>query len=206
MTYLTVEDHQEISQGNENLALSCGKATAGVEIRVIDVFGQSLPAGDIGEITCRSTQVMNGYWNRKEETLSVIQDGWFHTGDMGYVDARGFLYIYDRKRDMIITGGENVYPAEVENILYGHPAIADVAVVGVPDKQWGEAVKAVVVLKPDASLTTEDLIAYARGKVAGFKIPKSVDFVEDLPRNATGKVLRRLIREPYWKHHARGVA
>lgn len=206
ITYLTAEDHQEISQGNEDLALSCGKATAGVEIRVIDVFGQSLPAGDIGEITCRSTQVMNGYWNREEETHMVIQDGWFHTGDMGYVDERGFLYIYDRKRDMIITGGENVYPAEVENILYSHPAIADVAVIGVPDKHWGEAVKAVAVLKPGAILTAEELIAHARGKVAGFKIPKSVDFVDDLPRNATGKVLRRLIREPYWKHHARGVA
>jgi acyl-CoA synthetase (AMP-forming)/AMP-acid ligase II len=206
ITYLTAEDHHEILQGNEDLALSCGKATAGVEIRVIDVFGQSLPAGDIGEIICRSTQVMNGYWRRKEETLQVIQDGWFHTGDMGYIDKRGFLYIYDRKRDMIITGGENVYPAEVENILYSHHAIADVAVIGVPDQHWGEAVKAVVVLKPGASLTIDELIAHARGKVAGFKIPKTVDFVEDLPRNATGKVLRRLIREPYWKHHARGVA
>lgn len=135
--YLTAEDHHEISQGNEDLALSRGKATAGVEIRVIDVFGQTLPAGDVGEITCRSTQVMNGYWNREEETRMVIQDGWFHTGDMGYVDDRSFLYIYDRKRDMIITGGENVYPAEVENILYSHPAIADVAVIGVPDKHWG---------------------------------------------------------------------
>lgn len=149
---------------------------------------------------------MNGYWKRDEETQAVIQNGWFHTGDMGYLDDRGYLYIYDRKRDMIITGGENVYPAEVENVLYGHPAIADVAVIGVPDQHWGEAVKAVVVLKPGASLTAEELIAHARDHVAGFKIPKSVDFVSDLPRNATGKVLRRLIREPYWSQQTRGVA
>lgn len=206
VTYLTIEDHRQIAAGNDDLALSCGAATGGAEIRIIDVYGQPLPAGDIGEITCRTVQVMKGYWNRPDDTRAAIQDGWFHTGDMGYVDERGYLYIYDRKRDMIITGGENVYPAEVENILYSHPAIADVAVIGVPDEQWGESVKAVAVLKPGAELTAADLIAHARGKVAGFKIPKSVDFVEDLPRNATGKVLRRLIRAPYWNGHERGVA
>lgn len=206
IAYLTVEDHQEISRGNAHLALSCGRPTAGVEILTLDPLGEVLPAGGIGEIICRSTQVMNGYWKRDEETQAVIQNGWFHTGDMGYLDDRGYLYIYDRKRDMIITGGENVYPAEVENVLYGHPAIADVAVIGVPDQHWGEAVKAVVVLKPGASLSAEELIAHARDHVAGFKIPKSVDFVSDLPRNATGKVLRRLIREPYWSQQTRGVA
>ncbi|HEP8424944.1 TPA: long-chain-fatty-acid--CoA ligase [Pseudomonas aeruginosa] len=206
IAYLTVDDHQEIAAGDADLALSCGRATAGVEIRVIDEFDQPLPSGDIGEIVCRSSQVMTGYWNREDETLAVIQDGWFRTGDMGYIDDRGYLYIYDRKRDMIITGGENVYPAEVENILYSHPAIADVAVIGVPDEKWGEAVKAVAVLKPGVALCAEELIAHARGKVAGFKIPKTVDFVADLPRNATGKILRRLIKEPYWKQQGRGVA
>ncbi|WP_431484104.1 long-chain-fatty-acid--CoA ligase [Pseudomonas solani] len=206
ITYLTAEDHQAILAGDTDLALSCGQVTAGVELRVIDPDGQPLPAGGIGEITCRSSQVMNGYWQREEETRAAIQDGWFHTGDMGYLDGRGYLHIYDRKRDMIITGGENVYPAEVENILYSHPAIADVAVIGVPDPQWGEAIKAIAVLKPGARLTAEELIAHARGRVAGFKLPKSVDFVADLPRNATGKVLRRLVREPYWQHHSRGIA
>lgn len=206
ITYLTAADHLKISTDNPGLALSCGRATAGVEIRVVDGFDQALSPGDIGEIVCRSTQVMNGYWNRESETLAVIQDGWFHTGDMGYIDEHGYLYIYDRKRDMIITGGENVYPAEVENILYSHPAIADVAVIGVPDEKWGEAVKAVAVLKPGAALSAEALISHTRGKVAAFKIPKTVDFVADLPRNATGKILRRLVREPYWKQQERGIA
>ncbi|MER0630283.1 long-chain-fatty-acid--CoA ligase [Pseudomonas aeruginosa] len=206
ITYLTIDDHRQIASGNDDLALSCGTATEGTEIRIIDADGQPLPAGDVGEITCRTLQVMKGYWNRPDDTSAAIHDGWFHSGDMGYVDEKGYLYIYDRKRDMIITGGENVYPAEVENILYGHPAIAEAAVIGVPDEQWGEAVKAVVVLKPGTVLTAAELIAHARDKVAGFKIPKSVDFVENLPRNASGKVLRRLIREPYWKHRTRGVA
>ncbi|SDI16460.1 fatty-acyl-CoA synthase [Pseudomonas benzenivorans] len=206
VTFLTPDDHRSIAAGNNDLALSCGSATAGVELQVINHYGQPVPPGGIGEIICRSPQIMKGYWNRTEDTLSAIQDGWFYTGDVGYIDDKGYVYIYDRKRDMIITGGENVYPAEVENVLYEHPAIADVAIIGVPDAQWGEAVKAVAVLKPGAVLSAEDLIAYAKGKIAGFKIPKSVDFVEELPRNATGKVLRRLIREPYWKAHARGVA
>jgi len=206
ITYLGADDHQQIAAGNSDLALSCGRATAGVEIRIIDVYGQPLPAGGIGEVICRSTQVMKGYWNRDEDTHAVIKNGWFHTGDMGYLDDQGYLYIYDRKRDMIITGGENVYPAEVENVLYSHPAIFDVAVIGVPDEKWGEAVKAVAVLKSGMTLSANQLIEHARGNLAGFKLPKTVDFVDDLPRNATGKVLRRLIREPYWKSQGRGVA
>ncbi|MCJ8206414.1 long-chain-fatty-acid--CoA ligase [Pseudomonas sp. RGM2987] len=206
ITYLSPEDHHSIVSGNADLALSCGAATASVELRVVDPYGLPLPPGEIGEITCRSSQVMKGYWKRPTETLAAIQDGWFYTGDMGYLDASGYLFIYDRKRDMIITGGENVYPAEVENILYSHPAIQDVAIIGVPDEQWGEAVKAVAVLKPDAVLTSDELIAYVKGKVASFKVPKTVDFASDLPRNATGKVLRRLIREPYWNAQGRGVA
>lgn len=206
ITFLTPDDHRAIVGGDTDLALSCGAPTAGVELQVVNHSGQPLPAGDIGEVICRSPQIMKGYWNRLDDTLAVIQDGWFYTGDVGYIDEKGYLYIYDRKRDMIITGGENVYPAEVENILYSHPAIADVAVIGVPDEQWGEAVKAVAVLRPGSFLSADELIAYAKGKVAGFKIPKSVDFVSDLPRNATGKVLRRLIREPYWTAQGRGVA
>jgi len=206
LTYLTAEDHRAIATGNSDLALSCGAASAGVEIRITNADGQPVTTGEIGEIICRSSSVMKGYWKRLEETRAVMRDGWFYTGDMGYLDHRGYLYICDRKRDMIITGGENVYPAEVENILSSHPAIEDVAVIGVPDAQWGESVKAVAVIKPGAFISADELIAYARSKIAGFKIPKSVDFVQVLPRNATGKVMRRLIKEPYWVDQPRGVA
>jgi acyl-CoA synthetase (AMP-forming)/AMP-acid ligase II len=206
LTYLSADDHRAIATGNSDLAISCGSASAGVEIRIVNALGQPVSTGEIGEIICRSTSVMKGYWERPEETKTAIRDGWFYTGDMGYLDHGEYLYICDRKRDMIITGGENVYPAEVENILFSHPAIEDVAIVGVPDEQWGECVTAVAVVKPGASVSADELIAYARSKIAGFKIPKSVDFVQALPRNATGKVMRRLIKERYWIDQGRGIA
>ena len=149
---------------------------------------------------------MKGYWNNPEATRAAfLPGGWLRTGDAGYFDADGFLYIHDRIKDMIISGAENVYPAEVENALIGHPAIADVAVIGVPDERWGEAVKAIVVLKPDAAATSEDIIAFARTLIAGYKLPKSIDFIPALPRNPSGKVLRRDLRAPYWVGHARRV-
>ncbi|WP_322981415.1 long-chain-fatty-acid--CoA ligase [Pseudomonas sp. C11] len=206
ISYLSPEDHRTIARGDTELALSCGRATAGVELGIVGDDGLPLDAGEVGEIICRSEQVMVGYWARPNETSDVIKGGWLYTGDMGYMDTCGYLYIHDRKRDMIITGGENVYPAEIENLLYEHPAVADVAVFGVPDEQWGEAVKAVVVVKQGAQVTADELIAFAKGKVAGFKVPKSVDFADNLPRNTTGKVLRRLVREPYWKSQGRDVA
>jgi len=166
-----------------------------------------LPGQDAGLIYVRSPMLFSDYVGGSADGTAALRDGdWLSVRDMGYLDAQGYLYIYDRKRDMIISGGENVYPAEVENVLYSHPAVLDVAVIGVPDEQWGEAVKAVAILKPGASLSEEELIAHARGKVAGFKLPKTVEFVAELPRNATGKVLRRLIREPYWRNQGRGVA
>jgi len=134
-----------------------------------------------------------------------LRDGWLHTGDAGYLDEDGYLYIHDRVKDMIVTGGENVYPAEVEHALYGHPTIADVAVIGVPDERWGEAVKALVVLKPGATLDRESILRFARARVAGYKLPKSIDVVTELPRNASGKLLRRVLREPFWRGHARRV-
>jgi len=148
---------------------------------------------------------MAGYWNLPEATAKAIVDGWFHTGDAGYTDQDGYLYVHDRVKDMIVTGGENVYPAEVESALFGHPAIADVAVIGVPDERWGEAVKAVVVLNPGASATADELITHARQGVAGFKCPKTVDFVDVLPRNPSGKLLKRELREPYWAGRERRV-
>jgi acyl-CoA synthetase (AMP-forming)/AMP-acid ligase II len=142
----------------------------------------------------------------RSDTRSIFEGGWLRSGDAGYFDDEGFLYIHDRVKDMIITGAENVYPAEVENALFGHPAVADVAVIGVPDSRWGEAVKAIIVLKPGKQATPDDIIAYARERIAGYKLPKSIDFVAALPRNPTGKVLRRELRAPFWQDRSRQVS
>jgi acyl-CoA synthetase (AMP-forming)/AMP-acid ligase II len=147
----------------------------------------------------RSAWIMRGYWKRVDATAKAIRDGWLWTGDAGFIDADGYLYIHDRVNDMIKPGSENVYPAEVENVLFGHPAIADVAVIGVPDARWGEAVKAIVVLKPGAELDIADIERHARERIAGYKIPRSYEVVSALPRNASGKVLRRQLREEYGK-------
>ncbi len=184
---------------------SCGVPYPGIEMGVVDAAGRALGPGAVGEIVIRSEVVMKGYWNNPDATAQSIRDGWFHTGDAGYFDAEGFLYIHDRVKDMIVSGGENVYPAEVENALFGHPAVADVAVIGVPDERWGEAVKAIVVLKPGSTATAADIITHVRSRIAGFKVPKSIDFVAALPRNPSGKILRRELREPYWRDRERRV-
>ncbi len=202
ITYLPPEDHADPQA--ERLK-SCGKPAAEIEIRIRGAEGEDLPPRAVGEVVCRTPQVMVGYWNLPEASARAIRDGWFHTGDAGYLDEEGYLYIYDRVKDMVVSGGENIYPAEVENALFAHPAVADAAVIGVPDERWGEAVKAVVVLKPDAAATADELIAFARQRVAGFKAPRSVDFVVALPRNPSGKVLKRELREPYWIGRERQV-
>lgn len=184
---------------------SCGVPWPGAIVRVVDGEGRPLPCGEVGEIVIRSGFVMKGYWNRPEATAEAIRGGFFHTGDAGYFDEDGFLYIHDRVKDMIVSGGENVYPAEVENAIFGAPGVADVAVIGVPDDKWGEAVKAIVVKAPGAEPTEEAIIAWARERIAGYKVPKSVDFVESLPRNPSGKILRKDLREPYWAGHTRRV-
>ena len=154
----------------------------------------------------RFEQVMKGYCNRPEATDETITtDGWLRTGDAALADADGFVFLQDRVKDMIITGGQNVYPVEVENALLGHPAIADVAVIGVPDERWGEAVKAIVVRKPGADAEPEEIIAFARERIAHFKTPSSVDFADALPRNPSGKVLKRELREPYWAGMTRRI-
>ena len=184
---------------------SCGVPYPGTQIKCVDEAGNEVLQGEVGEILIKSGFVMKGYWNRDEATAEAIQDGWFRTGDAGYFDDEGFLYIHDRVKDMIVSGGENVYPAEVENALFGHPDIADVAVIGVPDEKWGEAVKAIIVCKAGCSPSAEDIIAYAKTRIAGYKCPKSVDVTDALPRNASGKVLRRHLREPYWEGVKRRV-
>jgi acyl-CoA synthetase (AMP-forming)/AMP-acid ligase II len=200
-TYLPPEDHAP-ARGKLR---SCGKAWPGFEIECRREDGSLCEVGEVGEIAMRSTTIMKGYYNRPEATTEAVRDGWLYTGDAGFMDEEGFLYIHDRVKDMIVTGGENVYPAEVENAVFGHPAVADVAVIGVPDEKWGEAVKAIVVLKPDASGDDRDIIAWTRERIAGYKVPKSVDFIGELPRNPSGKILRRELREPFWAGHSRRV-
>lgn len=200
---LPPEDHLP---GREHRMTAAGKALPGVELKIIDADGATLPPGAIGEVAIRGPNNTSGYWNKPEETAkALIGDGWLRTGDAGMLDEDGYLYIHDRIKDMIVTGAENVYPAEVESAIYGHPAVADVAVIGVPDPKWGEAVKAVVVLKPGEQADAEAIVAYARERIAGFKCPKSVDFVAALPRNPSGKILRRELREPFWAGRERRV-
>ena len=198
-TALQPQDHKGA------LLRSCGKAYPGLGIKVVSEDGAEVKQGDVGEIVMSGPIVMKGYWNKPEATEKSVKDGWFYTGDAGYFDKDGYLFIHDRVKDMIVSGGENIYPAEVENAVFGHAAIADVAVIGVPDEKWGEAVKAIIVLKPGMSVTAEEIIAYTRTRIASYKLPKSVDFIEVLPRNPSGKVLRRELREPYWAGRARRV-
>jgi acyl-CoA synthetase (AMP-forming)/AMP-acid ligase II len=192
---LPPEDHIE---GSERMR-SAGKALAGVELAILDPDGKPLPPGEVGEIATRSAHNMAGYWNLPEATTKTLSaDGWLRTGDAGYMDKDGYLYIHDRIKDMIISGGENIYPAEVESALCDHPDVAEAAVIGIPDDKWGEAVKAVVVMKPGKSATATDIIKFTRTRIAGYKTPKTVDFLEALPRNPSGKILRRNLRDPYW--------
>jgi fatty-acyl-CoA synthase len=176
---------------------SAGKPLPGVELIIRGTDGGEVPTGEIGEIVTRSSSNMLGYWKLPEATASTMDaEGWVATGDVGYKDADGYVYMYDRAKDMIITGGENVYPAEVESGIYGHPDVLEVAVIGVPDEKWGEAVKAVCVPKPGATIDPASVISWARERLAGFKVPKSVDVIDALPRNPSGKILRRQLREP----------
>jgi len=199
---LPPEDHVE---GMERMR-SAGKALPGVELAILDVYGNRLPPREVGEIATRSGSNMAGYWNLPEATAKTLgSDGWLRTGDAGYMDSDGYLYIHDRIKDMIISGGENIYPAEVESAICDHPDVAEVAVVGVPDDRWGEAVKAIVVMKQGKEATAADIINFTRERIAGFKTPKSVEFIEALPRNPSGKILRRHLRDPYWAGKDRQV-
>ncbi|ATQ44148.1 long-chain-fatty-acid--CoA ligase [Caulobacter mirabilis] len=199
-TFLAPSAHQP------DKLLSCGKPWPGVEARIAGLDGRELAVGEVGEIQLRGGTLMKGYMNRPEATAETLIDGgWLRTGDAGYQDAEGFFYVHDRLKDMIVTGGENVYPAEVENAIFGCPGVADVAVIGVPSDRWGEEVRAVVVPAAGAEPDAQAVIAWVRARIAGYKTPKAVDFVEALPRNASGKVLRRELREPYWAGRGRAV-
>ena len=202
IVYLPPEDHS--IDGNARMT-GCGIPYPQVELRIVDTDGQDLPSGKVGEILVRSPLVMCGYHNLPEATDAAFAGGWYRTGDAGYLDTDGYLYLFDRVKDMIVSGAENIYPAEVENALHEHPAVRDCAVIGVPDERWGEAVKAIVVCEPGQALDSAILIAFARARIAGYKVPKSVDFVDALPRNASGKVLKKELRAPYWPQGGRQV-
>jgi acyl-CoA synthetase (AMP-forming)/AMP-acid ligase II len=206
LTYLPPADHRRGLAERPELLLSAGRPVLGTEIRVVDQLDRPLPSGASGEIVVRGPQLMRGYWNRPDDSAQALRGGWLHTGDIGCLDDEGYLYVQDRLKDMIVSGGENVYPRAVEDVLFQHPAVADAAVIGVPDDRWGEAVKAVVVRRAGMSVTAEEIVEFCRGKLGGFERPRSVDFVDALPRNPSGKVLKRVLRDPYWVGQRRAVA
>ena len=204
-TIVALEPEDHTPEGSPRMR-AAGKALPGVELAILDAEGNHLPPNQVGEIATRSMANMRGYWNLPDATKRTMgADGWLRTGDAGYLDEDGYLFVHDRVKDMIISGGENIYPAEVESAVFGHPAIAEVAVIGVPDDKWGESVKAVVVLKDGQNATPEEIMAFARTRIAGFKTPRSVDFIDALPRNPSGKILKRELREPYWAGKDRRV-
>jgi acyl-CoA synthetase (AMP-forming)/AMP-acid ligase II len=199
ITYLPHRDH--INKGTpeqEKRLASAGIPRTDVEVKIFDQNQHELSSGQIGEIVTRSDLVMKGYWKNPEATAATVKNGWLHTGDVGYLDQNGYLFIMDRSKDMIISGGENIYPREIEEVLIRHPAVHEVTVIGVPDPDWGEAVKAVVVLVPGKKATEEELIEFCKDNIASYKKPKSVDFVKDLPKNNYGKILKRELREKYF--------
>jgi acyl-CoA synthetase (AMP-forming)/AMP-acid ligase II len=171
----------------------------------MDEQGNCLPPGEVGEIVVRSKQVMQCYWKNEAATATAFRHGWLHTRDMGYRDEDGYLFLVDRKEDMIISGGFNVYPKEVEDVLYQHPAVLEAVVFGIPDEVWGEAVKAVISLKSGMAADAEEIIAFCKQRLAGYKKPKSVAFIQEIPKTAVGKIARRVLRDPYWKDKGRNV-
>lgn len=185
---------------------AAGRATHCVEVRIVDADDQEVPRGTVGEVVVRGPNVMQGYWRQPELTAQAIRNGWMHTGDGAYMDDEGFIFIADRLKDMVITGGENVYSIEVENALAQHPAVLTCAVIGVPSEEWGESVHAVVVLRPGQDVAVADLVAHCKGLIAGYKCPRSIDFAEALPLSGAGKVLKTQLREPFWKGRQRAVA
>lgn len=202
-TALRPEDHDPVNK--PHLLASAGVVAHGFEIRVVDDQDIDVQVGEVGEVICRGPALMDGYLGAEEATASALRGGWMHTGDLGKLDEDGYLFVTDRKKDMIISGGENIYPREVEDVLFSHESVHSAAVIGIPDQRWGEQVHAVVVLQPNCSMSEMDLLVYARENLAGYKVPKSVEYVEELPLNATGKVLKKILREPYWEGRERQV-
>jgi long-chain acyl-CoA synthetase len=204
-TTLSAEYHSGEHQQSGKM-YSAGRPGACVEVRIVDGEDREVPRGSVGEIVVRGPNVMLGYWNKPEATAEALRNGWMHTGDGGYMDDDGFVYVCDRLKDMIVSGGENVYSAEVETAIASHPAVAQCAVIGIPCAQWGETVHAVIVLKPEASTTAEAIVAHCRERIAGYKCPRSVEFRDALPLSGVGKVLKTELRKPFWENQQRGIA
>jgi acyl-CoA synthetase (AMP-forming)/AMP-acid ligase II len=205
-TFFSPREHMEaLEEGKRHRLLSCGKPAAFTRLAIMDDEGKQLPAGERGEIVVRSNLIMKGYYKNPQATEEASKFGWHHTGDIGVIDADGYVYIVDRKKDMIISGGFNIYPSEIEQVLWAHPAVRDCAVIGVPDDKWGEAVKAIIELKPGAVASAEELIALCKDKVGSMKAPKSVELVEALPRSPVGKVLKKDLRAKYWQGRDRAI-
>lgn len=196
ITILRREDiTRALEQGKTEILASCGKSFADMQAEVVDEFGVPVAPGEVGEIRARGLGVTMGYWNKPEETAKVFRNGWYYPLDLCRMDADGFIYVVDRKKDMIITGGENVYPAEVENVLYEHPAVAQAAVIGTPDEKWGEAVTAFIVKKKEMTMTPEEVMRFCKERIAGYKTPKKILFVDALPMSVSGKILKYKLRE-----------
>ncbi len=202
--YLNEVDHARALAGEDHLLRATGRPVL-AEVRIVDEEGRDLGVGEPGELLVRGPNVMKGYWRNPEATRQTVRDGWLHSGDVARIDAEGYVYLCDRLKDMVVSGGTNIYPREVEAVLHEHPSIADVAVIGVPDEKWGEALLAVCVCR-GAPPSEDALVDFCRGRLGGYKIPRRFEFVAQLPRNPSGKVLKRVLREPYWKNASRGVA
>jgi acyl-CoA synthetase (AMP-forming)/AMP-acid ligase II len=203
---LSREDHVLKGSEEERKRLnSAGKPCINVEVKVVDEKGKELKSGEIGEVIAKGYHAMKGYWKLPEATVETLKNGWVYTGDLGYMDSKGFLFLVDRKKDLIISGAFNVYPAEVENVIITHPAVKEAVVIGVPDDTWGEAVKAIVVLKKGSDVTDQGIIKFCKDKGLEFISPKSIDFVEEIPRNPYGKIDKKTLREPYWKGYERAI-
>ncbi len=206
ITYLSHDDHILDGDPDQMKRLaSAGSPRTNVEVKIVDADDNELPPGEMGEIVTRSDLVMRGYWRDAEATAETLRNGWLHTGDMGYIDESGYLFLMDRSKDLIISGGENVYPREIEEVIVQHPAVREVAVIGVPDPVWGESIKAVVSLMPEKKVTETELIDFCTDHIARYKRPKSIDFVEELPKNNYGKIVKRELRAKYWEGKASQV-
>lgn len=198
LSVLSWEIHQKaLKTGRYERLESCGRAIPGVELEIVDDMGKTIPVGEVGEVVARGPNITRGYLNRDDENRLSFRKGWFHTGDVGRKDQDGFIYLMDRKKDMIVSGGENIYTSEVEAVLYQHPAVHEAAVIGVPNEKYGEALLAVIVLSEGAEMTPEEIISHCRGKIGGYKIPRKIRFVESLPKSALGKILKTELRKRY---------
>ena len=207
ITDLPRKDHEVINKSPEDhkILASAGRPSIGVHVRIVDTQNNDVNPGELGEIIVQSKHLMLEYWHKPDDSREAKIDGWVYTGDVGYYDEKGYVYIIDRRKDMIVSGGENIYPREVEEVIYRHPAVSEVAVIGIPDSYWVEKVHAVVTLKQGKSVTSDELIDFCKKNMARFKAPKSVEFVDTLPKNPSGKILKKEIREKYWQGQSRRV-